>query len=36
MENIIYWKGHPVGMEVAGGYISWFTDAPEEAIEAYS
>ncbi len=34
MENLIYWQGRPVGMEVAG-HISWFTNAPHEAMEAY-
>ncbi len=34
-ENILYWKGIPVGMD-CGTYISWFANAPREAIEEYS
>jgi hypothetical protein len=35
MENLIYWKGRAVGMEV-NGIITWFCGAPREAIEALS
>lgn len=34
-ENIIYWRGLPVGYESAGRII-WFAGAPREAVEAYS
>lgn len=32
MENLIYWHGVAVGIEVAG-LIQWFPSAPREAIE---
>lgn len=32
MENLIYWRGIPVGID-CGTYISWFASAPREAIE---
>ena len=35
MENLIYWQGVAVGMD-CGDYISWFSSAPREAIEAMS
>lgn len=35
MENLIYWRGFPVGIE-ANGRICWFCNAPREAIEAFS
>lgn len=34
-ENIIYWRGVPVGVD-HGRWIAWFCSAPREAIEAYS
>lgn len=33
MENLIYWKGVAIGID-CGIYISWFTSAPLEAIQA--
>ncbi len=33
MENLIYWQGVAVGIEVQGR-IQWFPSAPREAIEA--
>lgn len=35
MENLIYWQGKAVGIEVAGR-IQWFPSAPREAIAALS
>lgn len=32
-ENLIYWQGKAVGIEV-GGRIYWFPSAPREAIKA--
>lgn len=34
MENLIYWDGRPVGIEV-DGRITWFCNAPREAVEAF-
>lgn len=34
-ENLVYWKGRPVGIDM-GRYISWFPSAPREAIEELS
>lgn len=31
MENLIYWRGNPVGID-CGDYVSWFPSAPKEAI----
>ena len=31
MENLVYWRGVAVGIEV-GGRVSWFPSAPKEAI----
>ena len=33
MENLVYWHGEPVGIEVAGR-ISWFPHTPAEVIES--
>ena len=33
MENLIYWQGVAVGLEVCGR-IQWFTGAPAEAVAA--
>lgn len=35
MENLVYWKGKIVGIEVAGR-IQWFPSASLEAIKALS
>jgi len=35
MENLIYWQGIAVGID-CGSYISWFSSAPGEAIQALS
>jgi hypothetical protein len=35
MENLIYWHGVAVGID-CGKYVSWFSSAPKEAIEALS
>lgn len=35
MENIVYWKGVAVGIEVAG-QIQWFPSATTEAIKELS
>lgn len=34
MENLIYWNGAAVGID-GGSYISWFSNAPREAIDAW-
>jgi hypothetical protein len=34
-ENLVYWHGLAVGIEVSGR-ITWFPSAPREAIEALS
>lgn len=31
-ENLIYWEGRPVGIEV-GGVVTWFPSAPPAAKE---
>ena len=33
MENLIYWQGVAIGID-CGSYISWFTSATLEAINA--
>ncbi len=35
-ENLIYWQGVAIGIEYGAGRILWFSNAPREAIEAYS
>jgi hypothetical protein len=35
MENLIYWNNTAIGID-CGNYISWFANAPREAIEYYS
>lgn len=34
-ENLIYWNGRAVGIDM-GGWISWFANAPREAIDHFS
>ena len=34
MENIIFWNGRAVGIDM-GGWISWFPSAPRDAIEHF-
>ncbi len=33
MENLVYWRGEPVGIE-ASGRISWFPHTPTDIIES--
>jgi len=35
MENLIYWENTAIGID-CGDYISWFANAPKEAIEYFS